>query len=123
MVQIGTARWLQEQGVDMALMATAHAWESEAKTTAWMAVDGELEAIFAIADALKPSSASAVKQLQRMGLEVIMLTGDNPQTGRAIADQVGITRVMAGVRPDQKAEEIKALQRQGSSGRHGGGRH
>jgi Cu+-exporting ATPase len=114
LVQIGTARWLEEQGVELsALMATAHAWEAEAKTTAWVAVDGELVAIFAIADALKPSSASAVQQLQRLGLEVIMLTGDNPQTGRAIADQVGITRVMAGVRPDQKAEEIKALQRRG----------
>jgi Cu+-exporting ATPase len=78
-----------------------------------MAVDGQLEAIFGIADALKPSSASAVKQLQRMGLEVIMLTGDNPHTGRAIADQVGIPKVIAGVRPDQKAEEIKALQLQG----------
>jgi Cu+-exporting ATPase len=113
-VQIGTARWLQEQGVDLAALAeTAKALESEAKTTAWMAVDGQLEAIFGIADALKPSSASAVKQLQRMGLEVIMLTGDNPHTGRAIADQVGIPKVIAGVRPDQKAEEIKALQLQG----------
>jgi Cu+-exporting ATPase len=113
-VHIGTALWLQEQGLDIApLVATAQAWEQEAKTTAWMAVDGEVEAIFAIADALKPSSADAVAQLQRMGLEVIMLTGDNPQTARAIADQAGIQRVIAGVRPDQKSEEIKALQLKG----------
>jgi len=113
-VQIGTALWLQEQGLDIApLTATAQAWEQEAKTTVWMAVDGEIEAIFAIADALKPSSADAVAQLQRMGLEVIMLTGDNPQTARAIADQAGIQRVVAGVRPDQKSEEIKALQLKG----------
>jgi Cu+-exporting ATPase len=113
-VQIGTALWLQEQGLNITpLAATAQAWEQEAKTTAWMAIDGEVEAIFAIADALKPSSADAVAQLQRMGLEVIMLTGDNPQTARAIADQAGIQRVVAGVRPDQKSEEIKALQLKG----------
>lgn len=113
-VLIGTSAWLQDQGIDIVpLAATAQAWEKEAKTTAWMAVDGEVEAIFAIADALKPSSAAAVAQLQRMGLEVVMLTGDNPQTARAMADQAGIQRVIAGVRPDQKAEEIKALQFKG----------
>jgi Cu+-exporting ATPase len=114
MVQIGTGQWLQEQGLDVSpLVATAQAWEQEAKTTIWMAVDGQVEALFAVADALKPSSAAAIKQLKRMGLEVVMLTGDNPQTARAIADQAEIQRVIAKVRPDQKAEEIKALQLQG----------
>ncbi|TVQ09969.1 MAG: copper-translocating P-type ATPase [Leptolyngbya sp. DLM2.Bin27] len=113
-VQVGTGQWLGEQGIDLSpLAATAQAWEQAAKTTAWMAADGEVVAIFGIADALKPASAAAVQRLQRMGLEVIMLTGDNPQTGRAIADQVGIEKVIAGVRPDRKAEEISALQRQG----------
>ncbi len=113
-IQLGTSQWLAEQGMDLtALAPTAQAWEQAAKTTAWLAVDGQVEAIFAIADALKPSSAAAVQRLQRMGLEVIMLTGDNAQTGRAIADQVGIQKVIAGVRPDRKAEEISALQRQG----------
>jgi Cu+-exporting ATPase len=113
-VQIGTSTWLEEQGIDISpLTRTAQAWEQEAKTTAWMAVDGEVEALFAIADALKPSSAAAVSQLQRMGLDVVMLTGDNAQTARAIADQAGIQRVIAGVRPDQKTEEIKALQLKG----------
>jgi Cu+-exporting ATPase len=114
-VQIGTGRWLQEQGIDLSpLSQTAEAWEQEAKTTAWVALDGNVEALFGIADALKPASTRAVLQLQRLGLDVIMLTGDNAQTARAIADQAGIQKVIAGVRPDRKAEEIKALQLQGN---------
>ncbi len=113
-IHLGTGRWLAEQGIDLAPLApTAEAWEQAAKTTAWMAVEGRVEAIFGIADALKLSSAAAVQRLQRMGLEVIMLTGDNVQTGRAIADQAGIQKVIAGVRPDGKVAEIAALQRQG----------
>lgn len=113
-VQIGTGRWLQEQGIDLSpLSQTAEAWENQAKTTAWVALDGRVEALFGIADALKPDSTTAVLRLQRLGLEVIMLTGDNAQTARAIADQAGIQKVIAGVRPDRKAEEIKALQLQG----------
>jgi Cu+-exporting ATPase len=114
LIQIGTGQWLQEQGMDLSpLWSTAQAWERAAKTTAWMAVDGQVEAIFGIADALKPSSIAAVQRLRKMGLEVIMLTGDNPQTAQAIADQVGIQTVIAGVRPDRKVEEIKALQQRG----------
>jgi P-type Cu+ transporter len=63
-----------------------------------------------IADALKPSSATAVKVLQKLGLEVVMLTGDNRQTAEAIAQQVGIQRVFPEVRPDQKAAMIQSLQ-------------
>jgi Cu+-exporting ATPase len=66
-----------------------------------------------IADALKPSSVAAVQTLQRMGLEVVMLTGDNRQTAAAIAREVGIQRIFAEVRPDQKAAQIKALQAEG----------
>ncbi|NMF82378.1 heavy metal translocating P-type ATPase [Nodosilinea sp. P-1105] len=113
-IRVGTGRWLQEQGIDLSPLAkTAEAWAQQAKTTAWMAIDGQVAAVFGIADALKPSSTAAVQRLQRMGLEVMMLTGDNAQTARAIADQAGIQQVIAGVRPDRKAEEIKALQMQG----------
>jgi Cu+-exporting ATPase len=63
-----------------------------------------------IADALKPSSTAAVKTLQKMGLEVVMLTGDNQPTAEAIAHQVGISQVFAQVRPDQKAAIVKSLQ-------------
>ena len=66
-----------------------------------------------IADALKPSSAEAIKMLQRLGLEVVMLTGDNRQTANAIAREVGIKRVYAEVRPDRKAAKVQELQSEG----------
>jgi Cu+-exporting ATPase len=72
-----------------------------------------LEAILAIADAVKPSSSRAIATLQRMGLEVVMLTGDNRRTAEVIAREVGITRVFAEVRPDQKSAQIQTLQREG----------
>jgi Cu+-exporting ATPase len=66
-----------------------------------------------IADAVKPSSASAIRTLQKMGLEVVMLTGDNRRTAEVIAREVNIQRVMAEVRPDQKADQVMALQQEG----------
>lgn len=114
MVRIGTARWLQELGLyKTALQSQAERIEAEGKTVVWLAIDQEVEAIFGIADALKPSSAEAVRRLRRMGLEVVMLTGDNHATAEAIAREAGIHRVFAEVRPDQKAEQILKLQREG----------
>lgn len=66
-----------------------------------------------ISDALKPSSANAVRTLQKLGLEVVMLTGDNRRTAEVIAREVGIKRVMAEVRPDQKAAQVEQLQAEG----------
>ena len=114
LVQIGTRRWLQSLGIDtVPLHSFQQAWETAAKTTAWIAVDGKIEGLFGIADAPKRTSSSAVHTLQSMGLEVVMLTGDNSQTAQAIAQTVGIHRVLAGVRPDQKAATIKDLQAAG----------
>lgn len=114
LVQIGTHRWLQDLKIDtQALDARAAALASEAKTTALIAVDGRIEGLLAIADALKPNSLEAVRRLQSMGLEVVMLTGDNRQTAESVARAVGINHVIAEVRPDQKAESIKALQQKG----------
>ncbi|MBD2386695.1 heavy metal translocating P-type ATPase [Cylindrospermum sp. FACHB-282] len=111
LVQIGTQRWLAELGINtVALQQYREDWESASKTVIWIAVDGELQGIMGIADALKPSSAVAVKALQKLGLEVVMLTGDNRQTAQAIAQLVGITGVFAEVRPDQKAAIIQSLQ-------------
>ncbi|MDD1437916.1 heavy metal translocating P-type ATPase, partial [Dolichospermum sp. ST_sed10] len=110
-VQVGTQRWLTELGIDTDVLEPHQTiWENEGKTVIWLAVNGNLEAIMAIADAIKPSSLMAVKALQKLGLEVVMLTGDNQQTAQTIADQVGITQVFAQVRPDQKAAMIKSLQ-------------
>ncbi len=114
LIQIGTERWMQSLGVDTeSLQSQRQAWEAAAKTTAWIAVDGKAEGLMGISDALKKTSARAVSALQKMGLEVVMLTGDNQQTAEAIAQAVGIRRVFAEVRPDQKAAQIKQLQSEG----------
>lgn len=121
LIQLGTRRWMEELGVnlgvktsqDVPLSEYQDRWESAGKTVIWMAVDGEVEAILAIADALKPSSEAVVKRLQRMGLEVVMLTGDNQHTAEAIASQVGIRQIFAQVRPENKADKVRELQQQG----------
>lgn len=113
-VQIGTQRWMDALGINtQPLQTQRQAWEATAKTTAWIVVDGEVEGLMGIADALKSTSVEAVRTLQRMHLEVVMLTGDNQQTAEAIALEVGIKRVFAEVRPDQKAAQVKALQAEG----------
>jgi P-type Cu+ transporter len=114
LVQIGTQRWMQELRIDThSLQEHKHRWEAAGKTVIWIAVDGEIEGLMGIADALKPSSADAVRALRRLGLEVVMLTGDNRQTAEAIASEVGIRRVFAEVRPEQKADKVKELQSEG----------
>ena len=111
LVQVGTQRWFTELGIDTDVLEPHQTiWENEGKTVIWLAVNGKSEAIMAITDALKPSSLIAVKALQKLGLEVVMLTGDNQKTAQTIANQVGITQVFAQVRPDQKAAMIKSLQ-------------
>jgi Cu+-exporting ATPase len=110
-VQIGTHRWLRELGI--ATEVLQEPWErleSQGRTVVWLAVDSQVEAILAIADAVKPSSVQAIRLLQRMGLEVVMLTGDNRRTAEAIAQEVGISRVIAEVRPSQKVAVIQDLQ-------------
>ncbi|MDZ8078020.1 MAG: heavy metal translocating P-type ATPase [Nostoc sp. DcaGUA01] len=111
LVQIGTQRWLTELAINTTtLQQYKDAWEAAGKTVILIAVDGEIQAVMGIADALKPSSTAVVKTLQKLGLEVVMLTGDNQKTAEAIAQQVGIKRVFAEVRPDQKAAIIQSLQ-------------
>jgi P-type Cu+ transporter len=105
---------MQELGCDTEyLELRVRAFEAESKTVVWMAVNGKNEAVFGIADALKPSSAAAVKSLKKLGLEVAMLTGDNRATAESIGLAVGIDRIFAEVKPDQKAAQIQALQNEG----------
>jgi P-type Cu+ transporter len=113
-VQIGTYRWMNELQIDTrSLEEHWQRLENLGKTVIWIAIDGEVEAIMGIADAVKPSSVSAVRTLQKMGLEVVMLTGDNRRTAEAIAREVGIRRIFAEVRPDQKAATVEAIQSEG----------
>jgi P-type Cu+ transporter len=113
-VQIGTRRWLEELGIStQKLQDHQQSWENTKKTVVWIAIAGQIQAIMGIADALKPTSVATIKALKKMGLEVVMLTGDNQATADAIALEVGITRVLAQVRPEQKAAKIQALQAEG----------
>jgi P-type Cu+ transporter len=113
-IQIGTQRWLMELGVNtQALVKHGERLEALGKTVVWILVDREVQGIMGISDALKPSSASAVRTLQKLGLEVVMLTGDNRPTAEAIAREVGIQRVFAEVRPDQKVAQVQAIQAEG----------
>ena len=114
LVQIGAQRWLTELGIETQVLATQRdKLEYLGKTVIWIAVAGKVQGIMGISDALKPSSASTVRTLQKLGLEVVMLTGDNRLTAEVIAREVGITRVLAEVRPDQKANIISTLQAEG----------
>ncbi len=85
---------------------------AEGKTPMYAAVDGKFAGLVAVADEIKPESKEAVEAMQSLGLEVVMMTGDNKRTAEAVARQVGITRVLADVLPEGKASEIKRLQQE-----------
>lgn len=87
--------------------------EEEGKTVVMLGVDGKLAGLIAIADTLKETAKEAVESLQKMGIEVIMITGDNERTANAIAKQVGIKRVLAEVLPDEKEAQVKNVQSEG----------
>jgi Cu+-exporting ATPase len=113
-LRIGTAKWLTRVGLDCTeLQGQAQQLEQQQKTVIWFSINNEVKALLAIADALKPASAQVIQQLKKLGLSVYLLTGDNQATAEAIAADLGIRHVLAEVRPDQKAEQIKALQQQG----------
>jgi len=111
LVQVGTRRWMDELKIDTSeIHQYQDSWETGGKTVVLVAVDNAAIGLIGIADKLKPSSQRAVAALQRMNIEVVMLTGDNQSTAEAIAREAGIKRVFAGVRPDQKVAKIRELQ-------------
>jgi Cu+-exporting ATPase len=105
---------MRELGIDPGpLTARADAAASAGRTPMYVAVDQRPAGLITVADPIKPASADAVARLGRLGLEAIMLTGDNPRTAASVAGSVGITRVLAEVPPDRKLDEIRRLQEQG----------
>lgn len=114
-VLLGNPKMLNNYGINVNndIKEESSRLEKEGKTVIYMAVDGNTAGIIAVADTLKDDTPWAVKALRERGLETIMLTGDNQRTARAIAQQVGIDRVLAEVLPEEKEKEILRLQEEG----------
>jgi len=111
---VGTRRLLRDEGADPApLEDDAARLEAEGKTAVLVAVDGAPAGVLAVADTVKPDSAAAIAALRELGLEVVMISGDNTRTAEAIAARVGIDRVLAEVLPEDKALEVRHLQDEG----------
>ena len=105
---------MKERGVGIEeLEKAADDAAAAAETPLFIAADGKLQALVAIADVVKPTSASAIARLHQMGIRTIMLTGDQPKTASVIASEVGVDEVVAGVLPDQKEQKVHELERQG----------
>jgi Cu+-exporting ATPase len=115
-VLFGNAKLMRDRGVAIDMLQVD--WErlaSEGKTPMYVAIDGQAGGLVAVADTVKPDSKAAIAVLKTLGIEVVMLTGDNERTGRAIARAVGIDRVLAEVLPNDKAHEVQKLQLEGKS--------
>lgn len=113
-VAIGNPRLMEEIHINLdGLSADVTRFQSQAKTVMVVAIDGVARGVVAVADTVKEGSAEAIARLHQMDLKIAMITGDNQQTAQAIAEQVGIDRVLAEVLPDRKATEIKKLQQEG----------
>ena len=111
---IGNRKLMQELGAAVdSLAETADAMRAEAQTVMFLAVDGRLAGLLGVADPIKQSTPAAVAGLQREGLRVVMLTGDNRRTAEAVAKRLGLDEVMADVLPDQKAEVVRRFQAEG----------
>ena len=111
---IGNIRLMQEMNIAVeTVLKDADTLAAQGKTPMYIALDSKLAGIIAVADVVKPGSAKAVKKLMEMGIEVAMITGDNRRTAEAIAKQVGITRVLSEVLPQDKSGEVKKLQQEG----------
>jgi len=114
-ILIGNLRLMKSKNVEISdsMLASADALADEGKTPMFVAADGNIAGVVAVADTVKETSIKAIKELKKMGIEVIMLTGDNRRTADAVGRQVGIDRVLAEVLPEHKAQEVKKLQEEG----------
>lgn len=116
-VLVGNTRLMEKEGVNFPaeMLAVKERWQQEGKTVVLTALDCQPAGLLAIADAVKPDSKQAIQQLQGMGIEVVMLTGDNRQTAQAVAQSVGISQVRAEVLPRDKSTEVSQLQEAGKT--------
>ncbi len=113
-VLLGNRKLMTDRGHELGeLEDMARQLSSQGKTPMFVAMDGRLAGVIAVADQVKEDSVAAVQRLHELGLEVVMMTGDNERTARAIAVQVGIDRVLSEVLPDEKANQVSALQAEG----------
>jgi Cu+-exporting ATPase len=115
-VLLGNSKLMHDRNVSIdTLSATWERLANDGKTPMYVAADGQALGLVAVADTVKSDSKVAIEVLLRLGLEVVMLTGDNERTARAIARQVGIERILAEVLPDDKAHEVQKLQLEGKT--------
>ncbi|MCB9098859.1 MAG: copper-translocating P-type ATPase [Anaerolineales bacterium] len=113
-VLLGNQRLMEREGVNLnGLGPKVEQLQNEAKTAMWVAIDGQASAIIGIADTIKDGSKEAIAKLKKMGLQVVMMTGDNRATAEAIAAEVGVDRVLAEVLPGDKAANVAKLQEEG----------
>ncbi|MDQ7844777.1 MAG: copper-translocating P-type ATPase [Armatimonadota bacterium] len=113
-ILVGTVRLMRDRGIDLSpVQATIDRLLAEGKTLMAVAADGAVVGVLAAADPIRESSRRAVAGLRRLGIEVAMITGDNQQTARRVGDELGIARIFAEVLPEQKADYVRRLQREG----------
>ncbi|MBJ6745982.1 copper-translocating P-type ATPase [Streptococcus sp. 121] len=115
LIQVGTLRYLEEEGVSLPEDLDLLSWEKMGKTSLLMARDGQFVAALAVADPVKETSAQAIRDLKELGLNLVLLTGDKEETARAIANQVGIEEVVSQVLPQDKAAQVENYQAKGQS--------
>lgn len=117
-VRVGGPRLLEQAGADE--LAATLPWRDEGAIVLHVLVDGAVVGALKLADEVRPESRQAVDALHKLGIEVVMITGDAESVARAVASELGIDRVFAGVRPEDKAAKVAELQREGFGGRPGG---
>ncbi len=111
---LGNAKLMKDRAVDVSVLADrAEALARDGKTPMYVALDGRAAGVLAVADPVKPEAAAAIRALKALGLDVVMMTGDNRRTADAVGRAVGVDRVLAEVLPSDKAREVRALQEQG----------
>ena len=112
-VALGNLKMMNEGDVDLNDLGTEAAkLQAGAKSVIWVAVDGKAAGLIAVADTIKPGSKEAIDQMHRLGLQVVMVTGDNRTTAESIGDVLGIDRILAEILPEDKAAEVKKLQKE-----------